>query len=62
MPGMHSERPQEVEATSTHVGSYEGRVHLATPGRWDFIVNAMPLGRPAMQAVFHLDVEPAAVR
>ncbi len=33
MPSMHNERPQEVEATSTHIGSYEGRVHLATPGR-----------------------------
>jgi len=62
MPGMHSERPQEVEATSTHMGSYEGRVHLATPGRWEVIVKVVPPGRPAAQAVFHLQVEPSSAR
>lgn len=62
MPGMPSERPQEVEAISTHIGSYEGRVHLATPGRWEVIVNVRPPGRPATQAVFHLEVEPSSVR
>jgi hypothetical protein len=58
MPGMHSDRPQEVEATSTHVGVYVGRVHLATPGRWEVIVKVVRPGHPATQAVFYLDVEP----
>ena len=58
MPGMHSDRPQEVEATSTHVGVYTGRVHLATPGRWEVIVQVVRPGHPATDAIFHLDVEP----
>ncbi|MGH8064285.1 MAG: FixH family protein [Candidatus Entotheonellia bacterium] len=58
MPGMHSERPQEIEAASTHAGSYEGRVHLATPGRWEVIVKVVRPGHPATQALFQLDVEP----
>jgi hypothetical protein len=58
MPGMHSERPQEVEATSTHVGSYAGRVHLATPGRWEVIVKVVRPGHPATEAVFYLNVDP----
>jgi hypothetical protein len=58
MPGMHSERPQEIEAVSTHAGSYEGRVPLATPGRWEVIVKVMRPGHPATQAVFYLNVEP----
>jgi YtkA-like len=58
MPGMHSERSQEVEATSTHVGVYVGRVHRATPGRWEAIVKVVRPGHPATQAVFYLNVEP----
>jgi hypothetical protein len=58
MPGMHSDRPREVEATSTHVGSYVGRVHLATPGRWEVIVKVVRPGHSATEAVFYLDVEP----
>ena len=58
MPGMHSERPREIEAVSTHAGSYEGRVHLATPGRWEVIVKVMRPGHPATEAVFYLHVEP----
>jgi len=58
MPGMHSDRPQEVEATSTHGGVYVWRVHLATPGRWEVIVKVMRPGHPATQAVFYLDVGP----
>jgi len=58
IPGMHSDRPQEVQATSTHVGVYEGRVHLATPGRWEVIVKVVRPGYPATEAVFYLDVQP----
>jgi YtkA-like len=58
MPGMHSDRPQEVEAISTHVEVYVGRVHLATPGRWEVIVKVVRPGHPATQAVFYLNVEP----
>jgi hypothetical protein len=57
MPGVHSERPLEVEATSTHVGVYVARVHLATSGRWEVIVKVVQPGRPATQAVFSLAVE-----
>jgi YtkA-like len=58
MPGMHSDRLQEVQATSTHVGVYEGRVHLATPGRWEVIVKVVRPGYPATEAVFYLDAQP----
>jgi hypothetical protein len=58
MPGMHSERSREVQTISTHVGVYEGRVHLATPGRWEVIVTVVHPGHPAMQALFYLNVEP----
>ena len=58
MPGMHSDRPQEVEAASTHLGSYVGRVHLATPGRWEVIVKVVRPGHPATEAVFYLNVDP----
>jgi hypothetical protein len=58
MPGMHSDRPQQVEATSTHVGVYVGRAHLATPGRWEVIVKVVRPGYPANDAIFYLDVEP----
>jgi hypothetical protein len=58
MPGMHSDRPQEVEATSTHLGFYVGRVHFATPGRWEVIVKVVRPGHPATDAIFYLDVEP----
>jgi hypothetical protein len=33
-------------------------VHLATPGRWEVIVNVVHPGRPAMQALFYLNVGP----
>lgn len=58
-PGMHSERPRETVATSTHAGTYEARVHLASPGRWEVIVHVTPPGRPATKAIFYLDVEPS---
>jgi YtkA-like len=58
MPVMHSDRPQEVEATSTHGGVYVGRVHLATPGPWEVIVKVVRPGHPATRAVFQPDVEP----
>lgn len=47
MAGMHLEPSREVEATSTHMGVYVGRVHVATPGRWEVIVQVVPPGRPA---------------
>jgi hypothetical protein len=59
MPGMHSDRPKEVEASSTHVGVYVGRVHLATPGRWEVILKVVRPGHPATDAIFYLDVEPS---
>ncbi len=58
MPGMHSDRPKEIEATSTHVGVYVGRAHLATPVRWEVIVKVVRPGHPATDAVFYLNVEP----
>jgi|SRR5919108_6298262 hypothetical protein len=58
MPGMHSDRPQEVQATSTHVRVYEGRVHLARPGRWEVIVKVIRPRYPATETVFYLDVQP----
>lgn len=58
MPGMHSDRSQEIDATSTHVGVYVGRVHLATPGRWEVIVKVVRPGYPATDAIFSLNVEP----
>jgi hypothetical protein len=59
MPGMHSDQPREVEATSTHGGAYEGRVHLATPGPWEVIVRVVRPGHSATHAIFYLDVEPS---
>jgi len=59
MPGMHSERPRETPAASTHAGNYEARVHLVSPGRWEVIVHVAPPGRPATKAIFYFDVEPS---
>ncbi|HXH13334.1 MAG TPA: FixH family protein [Alphaproteobacteria bacterium] len=59
MPGMHPEPSREIEATSTHVGGHVGRIHLATPGRWEVIVKVVRPGRPATQALFYLTVEPS---
>ena len=59
MPGMHSEPPWEIVAASTHAGSYEGRGHLTSPGRWEVIVQVMQPGRPATEAIFYLDVKPS---
>jgi hypothetical protein len=58
MPGMHSERPREIATAPTHAGGYEGRVHLASPGRWEVIVHVVPPSRPATEAIFYLNVEP----
>lgn len=59
MPGMHSERSWEIAAAATHAGGYEGRVHLASPGRWEVIVHVMQPSRPATEAIFYRDVEPS---
>jgi protein-S-isoprenylcysteine O-methyltransferase Ste14 len=35
-----------------------GRVHFATPGRWEVIVKVVRPGHPATDAICHLDVAP----
>jgi hypothetical protein len=56
MPGMHGDRPQEVEALSTRAGVFVGPAHLATPERWKVIIKVARSGFPATEAIFHLEV------